>query len=371
MVKKILFLPFLSLSSGHHQAADAMIEHIRQIDPSIVCEKVDILSYSYGKVEQLVSAIYLKWIHSAPYIYSWIYRKTCMKGNRMLRRYFLYEQLFLHFMQRLIQDSRPDFIVCTHSLPSYLLGQLKRRNRLSIPIANVYTDYFINNIWGREEIDYHFAPDFPAKQWLEARGVPSERIIVTGIPVHPRLMTPRSKHHSGSGLTILVTGGNLGAGADVIRSVLASAGTSDKVNYIVLCGKNRELYQAIRGLKRPQIVAMPYIESREEMNSLYDQIDAVCTKPGGVTVSECLVKQIPIFVYHTLPGQEEINLQHLLGQQLVIPLADWEREGIEHQMITLWNNKQGLIQLQKRMEEYRCQMTDLTQAFHQIFSSLK
>ena len=56
------------------------------------------------------------------------------------------------------------------------------------------------------------------------------------------------------------------------------------------------------------------------MNKLYDQVDAIVTKPGGVTVSEALRKRLPIFVHSVLPGQEQINLQFLKSQKLVFEL---------------------------------------------------
>ena len=37
------------------------------------------------------------------------------------------------------------------------------------------------------------------------------------------------------------------------------------------------------------------------MSALYDQVDAIMTKPGGVTISEVFQKQLPIFVHHYLP----------------------------------------------------------------------
>ncbi|GIP31565.1 UDP-glucuronosyltransferase [Paenibacillus sp. J2TS4] len=371
MVKKILLLPFLKISSGHHQAADAIIEHIKQVDSSIDCEKVDILHYSYGKMETLVSSIYLKWIHSAPYFYSWIYRKNCVNPNK-IKRYFIYEQLFLKFMQKLVQEKKPDFIICTHSLPSYLLSQLKQRGYLSIPVANVYTDFFVNNIWGKEEIDYHFVPDLYTKEWLEERGVQTKRIIVTGIPVHPQLMSlPKESYSkSPSPISVLITGGNLGAGAGAIKSIINTIGETGKVNYTVLCGKNEALYQYIRNIKHPQIIAMPYIQSRQEMNSLYGQIDAILTKPGGVTISECLYKKIPIFVYHSLPGQEEFNLQHLLRQQLVFYLDD-SSEGVENQILTQWNNEHELSRLKDRVDEYHKQITDPVSALREAFYALE
>jgi UDP-N-acetylglucosamine:LPS N-acetylglucosamine transferase len=83
----------------------------------------------------------------------------------------------------------------------------------SIPVINVYTDYFINQIWGIEAIDYHFVPSRELKEYLISRGIESERILVTGIPIHPLLKTGTSEPKKRRTYSILISGGNLGAGS--------------------------------------------------------------------------------------------------------------------------------------------------------------
>jgi processive 1,2-diacylglycerol beta-glucosyltransferase len=48
------------------------------------------------------------------------------------------------------------------------------------------------------------------------------------------------------------------------------------------------------------------------MNDLYNEMDLVLTTPGGITISGRLRKQIPVFLFHALPGQEEINKTFLV-----------------------------------------------------------
>ena len=86
---------------------------------------------------------------------------------------------------------------------------------------------------------------------------------------------------------------------------------------LVLCGKNQKLYEEIKGWELQHVAPIPYISSRTEMNELYERVDAIVTKPGGITVSEALRKNLPIFVHSALPGQEEVNLRYLTERNLV------------------------------------------------------
>ncbi|MFK4997874.1 hypothetical protein ACI2OX_11785 [Bacillus sp. N9] len=112
------------------------------------CDKVDILSYSYGKMEHLISSFYLQWIHKFPTLYSQIYQRAAVKGSTIHKRYHTYEWLFIKKLKTLLDETRPDLVICTHALPSYLLTRLKEKNIWSGKIINVYTDYFVNRLWG-------------------------------------------------------------------------------------------------------------------------------------------------------------------------------------------------------------------------------
>lgn len=355
---KVLFLPFLSVSSGHHQVADALMEHILRIDPSIRCRKVDILRYGYGPLESVVSQIYLKWIHLWPSSYNWLYRKSVCDPTGKQTGFGLYAQLFRKFIERLLKEERPDLVICTHALPSRMVSQAKRRGRLAAPVVNVYTDFFINNLWGLNGIDFHFVPHASLKQQLVGHGIGEERVFVTGIPVHPEISGSKPQRNSQtSRFVILVTGGSLGVG--LTAKLIRKLGHSGKIRYMVLCGKNKRLQSYLEKLRHPHITALPYVSSRREMNALYDQVDGILTKPGGVTISECLSKQVPIFVFHALPGQEQVNLQHLKHHRIIYQFDDWQKDGaIEEKLLEILACDSHREEHKLRMEQYCNGLTD-------------
>ena len=52
----------------------------------------------------------------------------------------------------------------------------------------------------------------------------------------------------------------------------------------MFCGKNIKLYEKLKRLQNHHVIPYPYISCRvTKMNDLYDQIDAILTKPEGVT----------------------------------------------------------------------------------------
>lgn len=352
MKKSILFLPFLQIPSGHHHAANALIEGIQQINPTIHCEKVDILTYSYGKMEAIVSKVYLNWIHAFPQIYNKIYQFSVYRRIEDNKRYRIYEWLFLPFMKKLIEEKQPDLIICTHSLPAYMLNLLKTNNELKIPVINVYTDYFIHSFWGVEHIDYHFVSSIAMKEFLIKKGIQKERIFITGIPINPKISKQiRNKGHlKKSKYSILVSGGNLGIGAiECLFNTISDTKYEQQLQFYVLCGKNLKLYKKLKKLNSDYLIPFTYIACREQMNQLYNQMDAIITKPGGVTISESLFKRIPIFVVYALPGQEEINLMQLKDLGLVFHI---EKAEIVDQLIAKLNDENTLQVYQAQVDRF-------------------
>ena len=87
--------------------------------------------------------------------------------------------MFLRKIKQLISETNPDIIICTHALPSYLIARLKERNIWTGTVINAYTDYFINQLWDKNEIDFHFVPSIHTKEELLIQGVKPKQLFVT------------------------------------------------------------------------------------------------------------------------------------------------------------------------------------------------
>lgn len=353
---KILIFPFLSISTGHHHVADSLQAEL--LLKSHHCEKIDIFSHAYRRLEKASSAAYLSWIQYFPKVYSSVYHLLACGRHQTAKRHLLYELIFLKDMQEIIAEKKPDIVFCTHALPSYLLNRLKGRFP-DMKVVNVYTDFFVNRIWGREKIDYHFAPIKDIKEQLIAEGVDEEKIFLTGIPVHRSYKTEKKPGQAGDKkafCNILITGGSMGVGG--IFKLVQELSPNGDVAYQILCGKNRKLYRYVHDLNNPYIKALPYIESKAEMNRLYGEASGIITKPGGVTISECIQKQLPVFIYHALPGQEEMNLDILKKKNLVIELNQQKQQPIEQQLLSFFRSEEDIKRYQMSVGQYLREKSD-------------
>ncbi|MBV5120780.1 MGDG synthase family glycosyltransferase [Bacillus halotolerans] len=349
----ILIFPFLNISTGHHHVADALKADLES--KGLHSEKIDIFSHTYKRLEQLSSSAYLKWIQYFPKTYSGIYKLLACGECKNVKRYAMYEWLFMQSMRQILKEKQPDIAFCTHALPSYLLNRLKPEYP-NMTIVNVYTDFFVNQVWGRKNIDYHFVPIMDIKKQLMTEGINQEKIFLTGIPVHRAYEagTADTCQHRPP-YTVMITGGSMGVGG--IFKLVQGLSPGGNILYKILCGRNEKLYRYVKSLQHPFIEAIPYLHSKAEMNNLYAQASGVMTKPGGVTISECLKKRLPVFVYHALPGQEEMNLNLLKERQLVTDIRNWDMKRAEERISAFFQSNERAA-AEKQVREYLGQMCD-------------
>ncbi|MGD6817231.1 MGDG synthase family glycosyltransferase [Metabacillus sp. 113a] len=345
-MKKVLVLPLFTMESGHHRSANALAEALQKHDPELQCEKVDFLSFVNAGLEKFISTLYLTWIKRFPSAYSTFYRLFFNKKSDIVQS--AYEAIFLEKMEQLIEVKKPDLIVCTHSFPSFLVDKLKRYGVCDVPVLNLYTDFFINGLWGKEKVDLHCVPSKDIKNELLEMGIEEDKIIVSGILANDRLNRRKMNRYSDEKIHVILSGGSLGLGKNLPN--LLQFSNSGLVEYKVLCGSNKALFEKVENLGSPHITPLPYIASAEQMNQLYGWADAIVTKPGGVTISESIRKKLLIFIHSVLPGQEEVNLDYLTNRGLAEKI-DGSRP-FEEQLLSFVSDSSRLFAVNKARHQY-------------------
>jgi UDP-N-acetylglucosamine:LPS N-acetylglucosamine transferase len=261
---------------------------------------------------------------------------------------------FVKPMGRLLEQEQPDLIVCTSSIPSRILEMLKDTGVATAPIVNVYTDFWMNNLWGIKHADHHLVPDHAFKNTLlEYKPKDPAQVYVTGIPVSERFLTPKKMPSATDCREILVSGGSMGlvSSREVVERIEAMSNHGYSVT--ALCGRNKKLYENISH-SNTNVEPVPYIHSSSAMNMLYERCAAIITKPGGVTMSECLHKRLPAFIHGALPGQEEINKNYLMERGLVYSL-DWDRSLIE-QLDGFFMDQDEVAAWRTRVDQYLAEL---------------
>ena len=60
-------------------------------------------------------------------------------------------------LKRAIKDFRPDAVVSVYPLASLVLGRMRRKKQLRVPVLTYLTDFAVHSLWVHRGIDRHLA----------------------------------------------------------------------------------------------------------------------------------------------------------------------------------------------------------------------
>ena len=315
---------------------------------------LDVMNFVSGGFRKLYTDFYLGLIHHHPALWGYVYQLTndAEPGSKMQKFRRAVEHLSTRALLKVISDFAPDAIVCTHFLPAELLSREKGKGNLDCPVWVQVTDFDLHRMWVQPHIAGYFAASEEIAYRMRAFGLAGETVHVTGIPImpafaaaHDRRVCAREFGLDPDRITLLLMGGGAGLGSlDAVAERLLSV--SPEFQLIALAGRNHDALaalQKIAGRYPGRMLAQGFTDCVERLMAC---ADLVVTKPGGLTVSECLAMGLPMIVNSPIPGQEERNADFLLEQGVALKAND--AVTLEYRVRLLLNEPGRLAQMAAR-----------------------
>lgn len=318
MVKEYTDILILSASygGGHNQVARALTQELQRQVPGIKITTVDYCELLFPLISRISQFSYIQSIRHFPVGYALYYQAT---GNissdsfwqRRLNR-LGYSELIM-----LVNRLEPRVVISTFPLPAGVLSQMKEAGVLHAPIVTVITDMCVHSQWIHPKTDLYLVGSPEVAAGLEKRGVPQEKIGITGIPILPvfkeNIDPEKVRQEFGldsKGKLILFMGGNDGIfGTSHFSYILRDL--PPDVQSIIITGTNHDLYDRLRSFSN-QKYRVRVFKHVENMAGLMKISDLLVTKAGGVTISEALAVKLPMIIFKPTPGHEGANAHYLL-----------------------------------------------------------
>jgi processive 1,2-diacylglycerol beta-glucosyltransferase len=207
----------------------------------------------------------------------------------------------------------PSHVISTQFLASEIVSLAKEKRRLKTHLTTVVTDFGVHNFWINPHTDVYACAADSSKKILTDKGIPPERIVVTGIPIDKKFIPAQDKRLlltemglSPDRFTVLIATGGIGIGP--IEAIVDDL--KDDLQLLVVCGSNQSLQDKLSRKAHPGVRVFGFIDYMEKLMSV---CDVVVTKAGGLTVSEGLSKGLPMVFFCLIPGQETINARTMEG----------------------------------------------------------
>jgi processive 1,2-diacylglycerol beta-glucosyltransferase len=167
-------------------------------------------------------------------------------------------------------------------------------------------------------------------------GFDTRRAIATGLPLMPDFSKPIDSAMARRILclrsdipVILILGGGLGLGVDVIAERLLHAHTP--MQLLVLKGRNMEVSEKLTTLAAQSPERIKVFDWTERTDVFIRAADLVVGKPGGLTVAEVLACGRPLLMTRSLRGQEDYNVRFITKQQVGALVSNAELvEQVDH-----------------------------------------
>jgi len=315
MVKNILIFS-VSIGAGHNSAARSLEEEIKSKIHDSKTKIIDTFDYINPILHKVVLGSYMETLKFNPHVWGYLYRQA-EDGERIVDLGQILNKLLSHRLHQLIDEFRPDAIICTHAFPAGMISVLKEKTGLKVPVFVVLTDFTVHAFWIHPYIDYYIIPSDKLIHESILKGMNREKIKPFGIPIKKdfRLVLDKKAAKRKIGLderkTILVMGGGLGLGAvkDTVKTLL---NTVEGIQIVAVTGKNQKLFAKLQELENApkNLHVFGYVDNVME---LMTAADLIITKPGGLTTAEVLAKGLPMVIVDPLPGQEDRNTEFLLN----------------------------------------------------------
>lgn len=314
MPKVIIFSA--STGGGHNQVASVLEKEFRLC--GFQAQTLDFLKESSKLLNLVIASAYNQLAQKSANIYGLLYRlSNNEKFDRQLK--IMLTKLLTNKIEDIIRLNNPDLIVSTHPIIVNILGSLKASGRMELPVISVITDFDAHHIYFNKFIDAYITPSMYTRNMLINGGISYNRVYPYGIPIKREFWINSKYEDCNRRFTILLMGGSMGHNY-IIKSLSSLRDNPNPLKITVVCGNNYHLKKRIQSKFRilpagKELVIYGYTSKIPE---LMDQSDVIITKPGGVTISEAIVKNVPIIIPYAIPGQEDENTRILVDNGLAV-----------------------------------------------------
>jgi len=296
--------------AGHKKAAEALYNGLKAAGHD--ARLVDALEYTNPLFKITYPAVYTFMVTRLPWLWAVCFGLLDVSWLQPLvhvvRR--VYNGLNAAPLQRFLVEEQFDAVITTQFLSAEVSAYLKRTGRIRSKVICVVTDFDVHRIWVNRGIDIYTVASPYTREKLITLGVKAETVFVTGIPTDAQFSKPVDaaalKRQFGlkeNTMTVLIATGSFGMGP-IEELIEGLAGHQ----LVVICGHNKGLFERLSSKTQEGLHVFGLVHNMPEMMSV---ADIMITKPGGLSIAEALVKNLPTIFFSAIPGQETNNIRVL------------------------------------------------------------
>ena len=212
-------------------------------------------------------------------------------------------------LRRAITDTDADVVVSTYPLSSLVLGNMRKKRWLKVPVITYLTDFAVHPLWVHPHVDVHLATSEFAAATARTRGGEDARAPgpLVADRFRPAAGNGRSEARAELGLTdderaVLVVAGSWGVG-DITGTFDAICAAGD-FHPVVVCARDEKLKAALGTRGRGSILGWT-----DDMPRLMAACDVMVENAGGLTANEAFAVGLPVVTFLPIAGHGKDNAE--------------------------------------------------------------
>jgi len=350
---KIIILS-ASTGGGHNQAAISLAGYFKAHEAEV--KIIDFLEVKGKILERVLVGSYSLMYSNLPNVYSRLYSITNNRFSFNISSFFV--KAFESEILKIFIEENPQLIIATHPLIVDTICKLKDKRQISAPFISVITDFKAHRLYLNASVDAYITASEYTRKDLIQKGINRDKIYSYGLPLKQDFLSKTRYKRKNKEFTVLVMGGSNGHSTieDVLKHILSCR---NPLKVIIICGTDKKIFSKLKN-SYPGITCNKKINIlgyTDKVAALMDEADLLISKPGGLTVSEAISKNLPMFIPFMLPGQEQENAAFLVESGCAKVVGNIDT--LHYEIDSLIENPDLLMNMKQKMSElypgYSCE----------------
>ena len=354
---KVLILT-AKFGMGHLSASNAIKQDILKFDSNADIKVVDFYEYSMPILSKYIYKGFNLLIKYGKELYKLYYSEN----DKQSANIDLLTRKLAASCETIVEEEKPDIIVSTFPMISKGVGYYKERTGSEVALVTCITDISSHYEWITDNTDKYMVPCEEVRDELIKKGIPSDKLVVYGIPVSDKFRNnfeKLSRQKTGSRASkiidmsdyrnkkeLLIMGGGLGVLPENPEFYRSLNGV-ENLHTTIVAGKNENLYNMIHD-KYENITVLGYTD---KVNELMEKADCVVTKPGGITMFEAIYSMTPIISFSTDLPNELHNIDFIENNNFGMALTDTAENSVEA-IVDFVNNTSVINSMKESMKHF-------------------
>ncbi len=318
MKKKILFT-YAIYGTGHKSAATNIKNFFLSKGDELEIKELDISNYRNISGKFIEKVFEASFKHTNSFGFGALYRffdhrVSCAPINSLAKKIYNYKEL-----KKVISEYKPDVTISTHFFSSIIVSELNKEHVINSKIITVITDYIEHESWiknNKYEDALIVCNEYIKNNIVEKHKIDKNKIYPYGIPISMdfknRLISKdeiyyKYKLDRHKKTILFFAGGGYGSSLS-LNYLKKMINKKIDANIIYVCGKNEKLKEmADKYINDKYISNVRVLGFTNDVINLLNISTIVITKPGGLTLTECLEMKKPVLLIQGNNANEKYN----------------------------------------------------------------